>query len=156
MLRDLNHHKLFAQAIQAMLREIGIQINIRVVVESTWFADVANGNFDLAIGATVSTLLDPSDYFNAWYRTDAPQNYSFWSNAAFDKLTDQIDVETDPAKRKALIRQAEEVMESSPPLLPIAWENIMDAWYKYVKGHNPKDYFGIYDVVRFDTVWLDK
>ena len=83
-------------------------------------------------------------------------HYSFWSNAAFDKLTDQIDVETDPAKRKALIRQAEEVMESSPPLLPIAWENIMDAWYKYVKGHNPKDYFGIYDVVRFDTVWLDK
>jgi peptide/nickel transport system substrate-binding protein len=25
-----------------------------------------------------------------------------------------------------------------------------------VKGHNPKHYFGIYDVVRFDTVWLDK
>jgi hypothetical protein len=23
-------------------------------------------------------------------------------------------------------------------------------------GHNPKDYFGIYDVVRFDTFWLDK
>jgi peptide/nickel transport system substrate-binding protein len=25
-----------------------------------------------------------------------------------------------------------------------------------VKGHNPSNYFGIYDVVRFDTVWLDK
>jgi hypothetical protein len=25
-----------------------------------------------------------------------------------------------------------------------------------VKGHNAKDYFGIYDVVRFDTFWLDK
>jgi hypothetical protein len=25
-----------------------------------------------------------------------------------------------------------------------------------VKGHNPYDYFGIFDVVRFDTVWLDK
>jgi hypothetical protein len=25
-----------------------------------------------------------------------------------------------------------------------------------VRGHNPKDYFGIYDVVRFDTFWLDK
>ncbi len=39
-----------------------------------------NGHFDLAIGAVVSTLLDPSDYFNAWYRTGGPQNYSFWSN----------------------------------------------------------------------------
>jgi ABC-type transport system substrate-binding protein len=156
VLRDLNHHKLFSQAIQAMLREIGIQTNIRVVVESTWFADVVAGNFDLAIGATVSTLLDPSDYFNAWYRTDAPQNYSFWTNAEFDRLADQIDIETDAAKRKALIRQAEAVMEAAPPLLPIAWENMLDVWHKYVKGHNPKDYFGIYDVVRFDTFWLDK
>ena len=44
------------------------------------------GNFDLAIGAIVSTLLDPSDYFNAWYRTGGPQNYSFWDNAKFDAL----------------------------------------------------------------------
>jgi hypothetical protein len=28
---------------------------------------------------------------------------------------------------------------------PVAWENILDLWYNYVKGHNPKDYFGIYD-----------
>ena len=47
-------------------------------------------------------------------------------------------------------------MEQDPPLVPVAWENILDAWYNYVKGHNPKDYFGIYDVVRFDTFWLDK
>ena len=24
------------------------------------------------------------------------------------------------------------------------------------KGHDPRDYFGVYDVVRLDTVWLDK
>jgi len=56
----------------------------------------------------------------------------------------------------ALIRQAEDIMEHDPPLVPVAWENILDVWYNYVKGHNPKDYFGIYDVVRFDTFWLDK
>jgi hypothetical protein len=47
-------------------------------------------------------------------------------------------------------------MEADPPLLPVAWEKINDVWYNYVKGHNPHDYFGIFDVVRFDTVWLDK
>src|ERR1700726_3493534 len=65
-------------------------------------------------------------------------------------------VETDTRKRMALIRQAEDLMEQDPPLVPVAWENILDVWYNYVKGHNPKDYFGIYDVVRFDTFWLDK
>jgi peptide/nickel transport system substrate-binding protein len=156
MVRDLNHHKLFGQAIEAMLREVGIQSNLRTVVESVWFGDATAGNYDLAVGAIVSTLVDPSDYFNAWYRTEGPQNYSFWHNAEFDKLVDQIDVEVDTGKRMALIRQAENLMEQDPPLVPVAWENILDVWYNYVKGHNPKDYFGIYDVVRFDTFWLDK
>ena len=48
------------------------------------------------------------------------------------------------------------VATTVPPLVPVAWEYINDVYYKYVKGHNPKDYFGIYDVVRFDTHWLDK
>jgi ABC-type transport system substrate-binding protein len=156
MVRDLNHHKLFAPAIQAMLKDIGIQSNIRTAVESVWFGDAQAGNYDLAIGAIVSTLLDPSDYFNAWYRTGGPQNYSLWSNAEIDNLIDQIDVEVDGAKRQALIRRAEDIMEQDPPLVPVAWEYILDAWNVAVKGHNPKDYFGIYDVVRFDTFWLDK
>jgi len=156
MVRDLNHHKLFGVAIQEMLRSVNIQCNLRTVVESVWFGDAAAGNYDLAIGAIVSSLLDPSDYFNAWYRTGGPQNYSFWNNAEFDKVLDKIDVEVDAGKRQALIRQAEDIMEQDPPLLPVAWENIIDIWFKYVKGHNPKEYFGIYDVVRFDTFWLDK
>src|SRR5580693_640130 len=54
-------------------------------------------------GASVSTLLDPSDYYNAWYSKDGPQNYSFWNNAKFNELTAQIDREVDPQKRLALI-----------------------------------------------------
>jgi peptide/nickel transport system substrate-binding protein len=156
MVRDLNHHKLFGAAIQEMLRAVNIQTNIRTVVESVWFGDAAAGNYDLCVGAIVSSLLDPSDYFNAWYRTGGPQNYSFWHNPEFDRLLDQIDSEVDAGKRQALIRHVEDIMEQDPPLVPVAWENILDAWYNYVKGHNPKDYFGIYDVVRFDTFWLDK
>ena len=157
LVRDVASFKLWAQAIQAMLQEgLNVQCNLRTVVESVWFDDTANGHFDLAIGAIVSTLLDPSDYFNAWYRTGGPQNYSFWDNVKFNALVDQIDREVDAEKRHDLIRQTEAIMEENPPLLPVAWEKINDVWYNYVKGHNPYDYFGIYDVVREDTFWLDK
>jgi hypothetical protein len=47
-------------------------------------------------------------------------------------------------------------MEQDPPLLPVAWERIHELWYSYVKGRNPHESFGIYDMVRHDTVWLDK
>ncbi len=157
LVRDVASFKLWAQAIQAMLQEgLDVQCNLRTVVESVWFDDAANGHFDLSIGAIVSTLLDPSDYFNAWYRTGGPQNYSFWDNSKFNALVDEIDREVDPAKRLALVRQTEAIMEQDPPVLPVAWEKINDVWYDYVKGHNPYDYFGIYDVVRMDTFWLDK
>jgi peptide/nickel transport system substrate-binding protein len=157
LVRDVPSFKLWAQAIQAMLQEgLKVECNLRIVVESVWFDDTANGHFDLAIGAIVSTLLDPSDYFNAWYRTGGPQNYSMWHNEKFDALVPEIDKEVDPAKRLALVRQAEAIMEQDPPVLPVAWEQINDVWYNYVKGHNPYDYFGIYDVVRLDTFWLDK
>ena len=157
LVRDLAHHKLWAQAIQAMLQQsLNIECNLRTVVESVWFDDIKNGNYDLAIGAIVSTLLDPSDYFNAWYGKDGPQNYSFWDNKDFQALSVQIGREVSAGKRLAMIRQAEGIMEQDPPLLPIAWEKINDVWYDYVKGHNPAQYFGVYDVVRLDTIWLDK
>jgi len=157
LVRDVASFKLWSQAIQAMLQEgLNIQCNLRTVVESVWFDDTANGHFDIAIGAIVSTLLDPSDYFNAWYGKDGPQNYSFWDNKDFQALSAQIDREVDAEKRHELVRQSEVIMEQNPPLLPVAWEKINDVWYDYVKGHNPYDYFGIYDVVRQDTFWLDK
>jgi ABC-type transport system substrate-binding protein len=157
MVREIASFKLWSQAVQAMLGEaLNIECNLRTVVDSVWFDDAKNGNFDLAIGAIVSTLLDPSDYFNAWYGKDGPQNYSFWDNKEFQALTPQIDREVDAEKRQDLIRRAEAIMEQDPPLLPISWEKINDVWYNYVKGHNPFEYFGVYDVVRLDTIWLDK
>ena len=156
LVRDVASFKLWAQAVQAMLQQIGIECTLRTVVESVWFDDTKTGKFDLAVGAIVSTLLDPSDYFNAWYKKDGPQNYGFWDNAKFNELLPQIDREVDVKKRLGLIRQAEEIMEADPPVLPLSWEKINDIWYNYVKGHNPYEYFGIYDCVRFDTFWLDK
>jgi ABC-type transport system substrate-binding protein len=157
MVRDIAIFKLWSQAIQAMLKDaLNVQCNLRTVVESVWFEDAASGHFDLAIGAIVSTLVDPSDYFNAWYGKNGPQNYSFWDNKEFQALSAQIDREVDPAKRLPLIHQAEAIMEQDPPLLPIAWETIHTVWYSYLKGLRPQGAFGVYDMVREDTFWFGK
>ena len=157
LVRDVASMKLISQAVQAMLQQtLNVETKLRTVVESVWFDDTASGNFDLAIGAIVSTLLDPSDYFNAWYGKGGPQNYSFWDNKPFQDVLSQIDREVDGGKRMALMRKAEDIMEADPPVLPMTWEKLIDIWYNYVKGHNPHDYFGAYDVTRLDTVWLDK
>jgi ABC-type oligopeptide transport system substrate-binding subunit len=155
VVREANTFKLWAVAIQAMLKEhLNIECNLRVVQISQWFDEAAAGNFDLAISAIVSTLMDPSDLFSAWYGKDGPQNYSRWTNPAFHDLANQIERELDDAKRKAMVRKAEDMLENDPPLIPVSYEQIYDAWYNKVNGQNPSTFFGIYDVVRWDNVWL--
>jgi peptide/nickel transport system substrate-binding protein len=155
VVRDIQTFKLWAVAIQAMLKEnINIECNLRTVQTSVWFDEAAAGNFDLAISAIVSSLMDPSDYFTAWYGKGGPQNYSSWTNEQFHALAKQIERELDDTKRKAMVRKAEEILEQDPPLIPISYEQIYDAWYNRVHGQNPSKFFGIYDVVRWDNVWM--
>jgi len=155
MVRDIATFKLWAVAIQAMLKEnINIETNLRTVQTSVWFDEATAGSFDLAISAIVSSVMDPSDYFTAWYGQYGPQNYSGWNNEQFQALSKQIDRELDPAKRTVMVRKAEDIMEQDPPLIPISYEQIYDAYYNKVKGQNPSTFFGIYDVCRWDNVWL--
>jgi ABC-type transport system substrate-binding protein len=155
VVRDIATFKLWSVAIQAMLKEnLNIESNLRVVQTSVWFDEAVAGNFDLAISAIVSSLMDPSDIFSAWYGKNGPQNYSRWTNAPFHDLASQIERELDDNKRKAMVRKAEDMLEADPPLIPISYEQIYDAWYNKVHGQNPSTFFGIYDVVRWDNAWL--
>jgi ABC-type transport system substrate-binding protein len=155
VVRDIPTFKLWAVAIQAMLKEnLNIECNLRVVQTSVWFDEAQAGTFDLAISAIVSTLMDPSDIFSAWYGKNGPQNYSRWTNPAFHDLASQIERETDDARRKTMVRKAEDMLEMDPPLIPVSYEQIYDGWYNKVHGQNPSTYFGIYDVVRWDNAWL--
>jgi ABC-type oligopeptide transport system substrate-binding subunit len=65
-----------------------------------------------------------------------------------------VDRELDDNRRKSLVRKAEEILEDDPPLIPVAYEQIYDAYYNRVRGQNPSTFFGIYDVVRWDNVWM--
>ena len=65
---------------------LNIDTNLRTVQVSVWFDEAQAGNFDLTISAIVSTLIDPSDYFSAWYGKDGPQNYSKWEHKGFQAL----------------------------------------------------------------------
>jgi len=155
VVREIASFKLWAVAIQAMLKEnLNIECNLRVVQTSQWFEEAGAGNFDLAISAIVSSVMDPSDYFEAWYGKNGPQNYGGWTNEQFHALAHQIEREVDENKRRTMIRQAEDILEQDPPLIPVAYERINDAWYNRVHGQNPSTYFGIYDVARWDTVWM--
>src|SRR5260370_13174719 len=108
-----------------MLKDhLNIDSSLRVVQTSVWCDEAQAGNFDLAISAIVSSLMDPSDIFSAWHGKDGPQNYSRWTNAPFHDLASQVERELDDNKRRTMVRKAEDILASHPPLIPIAHEQL--------------------------------
>lgn len=68
MVRELPHHKQWSVALPALLKEtLNIETTMRAVQTSVWFDEAQAGSFGITISAIVSTLIDPSDYFNSWY-----------------------------------------------------------------------------------------
>ena len=78
----------------------------------------------------------------------------YWDQASVLAQVGLLDATSLPITGPEAMRKAEEILESDPPLIPIAYEQIYDAWYDKVHGQNPATYFGIYDVVRWDNVWV--
>ena len=157
MVRDIASFKLWAQAIQAMLQQnIDVQCNLRTVVEVGLVRRCVERTFRSG---------DRRDRLHAAGSVGLLQCLVSHRRPAELLVLEQPEVRCPgrsdrrgvrPGKRQALIRQTEEIMEQDPPVLPICWEQINDVWWNYVKGYNPYDYFGVYDVVREDIFWLDK
>jgi ABC-type transport system substrate-binding protein len=143
-----------AETIQQMLNQgLGLETEIRRSQGAQWIEDARTGAFVLTQGHVISVTDDPSDYFRDWYL--GASNYGNWENAEFVALLDQIDKEQDPVKRTALVAEAEAIMDADVPgQIVVDWSMINTAWYSYVKV-KPR-VFGLYDVHRWQTAWLDK
>jgi len=100
LVREVASFKLWSQAIQAMLQQaLNIQCNLRTVVESVWFDDIKAGNYDLAVGAIVSTLLDRRT-ISTPVQEGRPAELRVLENAPFNALLPQIDARsTRPSAR---------------------------------------------------------
>jgi len=77
---------------------------------------------------------DPQNWLSVYWKTGGFGERIAYSNADFDALVNQADVELDPAKRAELYQQAQDVLLDSNPGT-FAWNNINSYLVKpWVKG----------------------
>ncbi len=124
--RYVNDEKI-CQAVVAMLAKVGVKIDLTTMPKSKYFARIKGPNYDMSfymLGWTPSSL----DSWNVLYnladtvnpKTGAGQfNYGRYSNAEVDRLTGDIQVETDQAKRNRLIKKAFEQMNNDVAYIPL-------------------------------------
>jgi len=148
----------FSVYAQAVLKEnLNIDLEIETLDWSVWIARARETQFTVTVGAAFTTLHDPSDFMNTFWRTGGAQNWSDWSNAEFDGLMDNVDTEIDPVKRREFVYQAYEVLEREMPSVVGGWRVDGHMWWPYLHGFPVRGpTLGRYVYFDRQTIWLDK
>jgi peptide/nickel transport system substrate-binding protein len=150
------HAELLAPAVQQMLNKLGFAAKIRTM-ERALLVDErqVKGNFDIALDTSGLPTLDPITGWLQYFKTGASGNFFKYSNPDVDKWLDQMEVELDQEKRKAMAKQVEDQLDKDGPWVNIGFTDHLPMWRSYVKGIGlEKRKFAEWN--RFDTAWLDK
>ena len=125
--QDPNYAKI-AAALQQMWKEtLGVQVEINTEELAKFNDDLtAMANkpedpsaFNMFISVWGADYPDPQNFVSQQLRTGVGNNNGHYSNADFDKLVDQADVETDQVKRLGLYQQAEQIALTEVGWLPL-------------------------------------
>ena len=125
--QDPNFAKI-AAALQQMWKEtLGVDVDINteelakfnddLTATANTPADPAALNFYISVWG--ADYPDPQNFVSQQLRTDVGNNNGHYSNAEFDKLVDQADVESDQTKRLGQYQQAETIALTEVGWLPL-------------------------------------
>ena len=117
--------RLIGAALQEQWRRVGIQLELRPLELATLFSDVAKGNFQITYQRWVGANTDPDFFEYAFSSKRFPPegaNRGHYRNSRIDALTDQIRVEMNQEKRKALCSEVKKIFAEDLPYLPL-WFN---------------------------------
>src|SRR5437868_14557768 len=117
------------QAVVGMLARVGVKINLLAQPKAQYFAKVLKpGGYQTSLymlGWTPGTLDSHNVMYDIMGCRDDPKsprgetNLGGYCNKEFDKLTDQVLQEIDPAKRNLLIKQAFEIAMKDYVYIPL-------------------------------------
>lgn len=145
-------HQLIAQAIQEMWKQnLNIQVSLvnqewRVYQESQTRRDYAISRF-----GWTGDYNDPNTFLDMW-TTGNGNNRAGWSNATYDSLIAAASLTFDKDRRYACFQEAEKILLTELPVVPIYFYTNVTLRSRKVKGWNPT----ILDHHPYKYVWIEK
>ena len=145
-------HRRIAEAVQAMWRR---ELNVPAELENQEFASFMDATthlrYAVARRSWIGDYLDPGTFLGI-LRTGDGNNRTGWSDVRYDALLHDAEGEADPARRLALLREAESRALDAAVFLPIYHYRTHELVKPYVRGlfHNALD------VHPLTHVWIDR
>ncbi len=115
------NHERVATAIADMWRtQFGANVTLQNSDVASHYAYLQQGGtFNVARAGWVADYADAETFLALTTTGNKTFNYSKWSNPEYDRLMAQSYEEQDPAKRNALMHQAETILLKEQPIVPL-------------------------------------
>ena len=120
--------RLIGAALQEQWRRVGVQLELRPLELATLFSDVAKGNFQMTYQRWVGANTDPDFFEYAFSSKRFPPdgaNRGHYRIARIDALTDQIRMEMNQGKRKALCTEVQKILAEDLPYMPLWFNDVV-------------------------------
>jgi peptide/nickel transport system substrate-binding protein len=120
--------RLIGAALQEQWRHAGVELELRPLELATLFSDVVRGNFQLTYQRWIGANIDPDFFEFAFSSKRFPPdgaNRGHYRNPRIDALTDQIRVEMNQEKRKALCSEVQKILAEDLPYLPLWFNDVV-------------------------------
>jgi peptide/nickel transport system substrate-binding protein len=128
-----------AEVLQAMLRRVGIRVEIRSNEWATFYSDLANGNFDLASMRWIG-IDDPNHYYLTFDSQMLPPrglNRGAYRNPEMDALVEAGMSTIDGARRRAIYGQVQHLAADDLPYVSLWWLQNVTVLNREVAGFEP-------------------
>ena len=135
--------------------QLGIKVKLRGV-ERSLVPEEFKKDFDLVTNTSFhSPTVNHTPLWLIQWTTNASQNFSGYSNPAFDEVVAELNRAPTPAERASLFRKGEDLLDQDPPQIVHGFTDHLPVWQNYVKGINI-ELRSFTEWGRFETVWLDR
>ena len=126
--------KKVAEAIQEMWQNnLGITVEVTSADWAVFYDGVQHGNYEVAAMGWSADYVNPMSFLPLLVTGDVTNN-SFYSNPEYDALVEQIKVEKDPATFAQLVKEADELLSSDYPVMPLYYKADTYLLKDYVSG----------------------
>ena len=153
--RNINNFRDPALILNDQLKTVFIDADLDVVDTPQYYSRVFKKDYAVGLNLTGSSLDDPDQNFYENYACGSLRNYTNYCNPVLQKEFDQQSMETDVAKRRAIVWDIERKL-ADDVARPVIYHDVAAAcWHPYVKNMTIM-VNSIYNGWRWEDVWLDK
>lgn len=126
------------EVFQAMLKLVGITLELRTLDFTTYYSDVQSGNFDLTSLQWVG-INDPNHYYMVFDSHNLPpgMNRGHYSNPAMDRLLEAGMTTIDVEQRKQIYARVQRLAADDLPYISLWWVDNVAAMNRRITGFQP-------------------